>query len=73
MNPLIPDAFGWFWQIGSFLFGLVFFLAVVAIAVLLVRFLWVGTKAAKVYLASQQSIAPPAAPVTKATKTPPAV
>ena len=73
MIPAVPDPFAWFWQIGSFFFGLLLFAAVVIVTVLLVRFLWVGTKAAKLYLASQQSPAPVApAPVTKPAKTPPA-
>jgi hypothetical protein len=51
---------GWFghiaevlWGIGSFFVGLIFFVIWVAIIVLLVRFLIVGTRAAKAYLRSQ--------------------
>jgi hypothetical protein len=41
------------WGIGSFFVGLVFFLIWLAIILLLVRFLLIGTRAAKAYLRSQ--------------------
>ena len=51
---------GWFdgiahvlWGIGSFFVGLIFFVIWLAIIVLLVRFLLIGTRAAKAYLRSQ--------------------
>ncbi len=40
------------WAIGSFAVGLVFFLVWVGILILLVRFLVIGTRAAKFYLSS---------------------
>jgi len=72
---------GWFghiaevlWGIGSFFVGLIFFVVWVAIIVLLVRFLLIGTRAAKAYLRSQglhdgvlqQRAAAPVAPVAPA-------
>lgn len=39
-----------FWSIGSFFVGALFFLVWLAIIVLFVRFLLIGTRAAKVYL-----------------------
>jgi hypothetical protein len=73
--------FGWFWHIGSFIGGLILVAAVIVVAVLLVRYLIVATRAAQFYLDSHDTVrpaAPPAAtpPVTKPAprtpKTPPA-
>lgn len=68
---------GVLWGIGSFFVGLIFFLIWLAIILLLVRFLLIGTRAAKTYLRSQgqhdgvlpQRAAAPAAPVTPAATT----
>ena len=49
-GPGFGWGFGWFWQIGSFLFGLLLFAAVVLVLVLLVRYLLVATKAHQLYL-----------------------
>lgn len=60
--------FGWFWQIGSFLFGLAILAAIVLVAVLLVRYLLVATRAHQLYLDTHRPAAPastapaPAAP-----------
>lgn len=82
INPIVPTPFDWFWTIGSFVFGLIFFAAVVGLIVLLVRYLLVATKAAKLYVKAHEATAPavsqPPAPVatevkTRATKAPPTV
>jgi len=74
--------FGWFWHIGSFIGGLILVAAIVVVAVLLVRYLIVATRAAQFYLDShdtarpaapaQPAAAPPAAQpaATKPTRTP---
>ena len=77
VNPLIPTPFDWFWTIGSFVFGLIFFAAVVGLVVLLVRYLLVATKAAKIYVKAHGAVAPaatepPATVKARAAKTPPA-
>lgn len=75
---------GWFWHIGTFVGGLVFTAAVVVVAVLLVRYLIVATRAAQLYLDTNSTITPAATeppPATSAAKpatvrtpkTPPAV
>ena len=81
VNPYIPTPFHWFWSIGSFIFGVLLFVAVIGLIVLLVRYLLVATKAAKIYVKAHESSAPavsaPPAPVvpeskTRTPKTPPA-
>jgi hypothetical protein len=66
--------FGWFWHIGSFIGGLILTVAIVVVAVLLVRYLIVATRAAQFYLDSHDTArpatttAPAAAPATPVTK-----
>jgi hypothetical protein len=65
--------FGWFWHIGSFIGGLILVAAVVVVAVLLVRYLIVATRAAQFYLDSHDTVRPAAPPAAKpATTTTPA-
>jgi hypothetical protein len=63
--------FGWFWHIGSFIGGLILVAAIIVVAVLLVRYLIVATRAAQFYLDSHDTVRPaPAAakPATTATQ-----
>ena len=60
--------FGGLWQIGAFLGGLVLTAALIALAILLVRYLIVATRAAQLYVDART--APGAAPA--ATEPPPA-
>jgi hypothetical protein len=69
--------FGWFWHIGSFIGGLILVAAVIVVAVLLVRYLIVATRAAQFYLDSHDTVRPAAPPAaqptpaaTKPTRTP---
>ena len=59
MNPMMPDG-GHVFQILGFLvwgaFTLVAAVIALAVAVFFVRFLWFGTKAAKLYIASNQPV-----------------
>lgn len=58
-----PYGFGWFWQIGSFVGGLILVAGLIVVAVLLVRYLLVATRAAQLYLDSHATpTAPTAAP-----------
>jgi hypothetical protein len=60
------------WGIGSFFIGVIFFLIWLAVIVLFVRFLLIGTRAAKTYLRNNgehdgvlpQRVTAPAAPAT---------
>lgn len=61
--------FGWFWHIGSFIGGLILVAAVIVVAVLLVRYLIVATRAAQFYLDSHDTVRP-AAPATPAAAPP---
>jgi hypothetical protein len=73
--------FGWFWHIASFIGGLILTTAVIVVAVLLVRYLIVATRAAQFYLDTHDTarparpVAAPAAqeppPATPAPKTAP--
>jgi hypothetical protein len=54
--------FGWFWHIGSFVGGLILVAAIVVVAVLLVRYLIVATRAAQFYLDSHDTSGPAATP-----------
>ncbi|WP_309709812.1 hypothetical protein [Pseudolysinimonas sp.] len=56
---------GWFWHVGMFVGGLIFTAAVVVVAVLLVRYLIVATRAAQLYLDTNSTIPPAAPPSTK--------
>jgi hypothetical protein len=60
--------FGWFWHIGSFLGGLILVAGLVVVAVLLVRYLIVATRAAQFYLDSHATTPPPATEPPPATK-----
>lgn len=62
--------FNLFWQIGAFLGGLVVTAAIIALAILLVRFLIVATRAAQLYVDSHSAPATP--PAATAPVTPPA-
>ncbi|WP_395638481.1 hypothetical protein [Pseudolysinimonas sp.] len=62
--------FGLFWQIGAFLGGLVLTAAIVVLAILLVRYLIVATRAAQLYVDTHSPAATP--PATTSTETPPA-
>jgi hypothetical protein len=70
--------FGWFWHIGSFIGGLILTAAVVVVAVLLVRYLIVATRAAQLYLDSHAATPAaaaeptPAKPAPRTPKKPPA-
>ena len=67
--------FGLLWQIGAFLGGLVLTVAIVALAILLVRYLIVATRAAQLYVDSHSApgATPPATPpTTEPPTTPPA-
>lgn len=74
---------GWFWHIGTFVAGLIFTAAVIVVAVLLVRYLVVATRAAQLYLDTNATILPtateplgtPAAkpPTARTPKSPPTV
>jgi hypothetical protein len=59
--------FGWFWHIGSFIGGLILVAAIVVVAVLLVRYLIVATRAAQFYLDSHDTSRPAATPPATAT------
>lgn len=80
IDPLLPDRnpFGWgflaIWQAGMLLVGLVVFSALVLIAVLLVRYLLVATRAAQLYVEAHAPSAPAASeapPTTTAAAPPP--
>jgi hypothetical protein len=63
-NPLIPGAHEFLFAIGTVVWGVLMLaiaVAIVLIVVLLVRFLLVGTRAAKLYLAQHEP--QPAGPV----------
>jgi hypothetical protein len=62
--------FGWFWHIGSFIGGLILVAAVIVVAVLLVRYLIVATRAAQFYLDSHDTVRPVAPDATKPARTP---
>jgi hypothetical protein len=65
--------FGWFWHVASFIGGLILVAAVIVVAVLLVRYLIVATRAAQLYLDSHDTVrpaTPPAPAATKPTRTP---
>lgn len=62
--------FGWFWHIGSFIGGLILTAALIVVAVLLVRYLIVATRAAQFYLDSHDTARPAATPLA-ATEPPP--
>ncbi len=74
INPLLPTPFDWFWTIGSSVFGLSFFAAIVGLIVLVVRYLLVATKAAKLYVKAHEASAPavshPPASATRPPKAP---
>lgn len=63
--------FGWFWHITSFIGGLILVAAVIVVAVLLVRYLIVATRAAQFYLDSHDT-ARPASPAASTPAAPPA-
>lgn len=69
---MFGDRFGFgFWHVGAFLGGVILTAALVVVAVLLVRYLIVATRAAQLYLDTHApvSTAPPeATPPTVATK-----
>ena len=54
--------FGWFWHIGSFVGGLILTAALIVVAVLLVRYLIVATRAAQHYLDSHDTARPAPTP-----------
>ena len=60
--------FGLFWQIGAFIGGLLLTVALIALAILLVRYLLVATRAAQLYVDARSG--PGTAPA--ATEPPPA-
>jgi hypothetical protein len=62
--------FGFFWGVGAFLSGVLITAAVVAVAILLVRYLIVATRAAQLYLDTHQSTPPTAPPPTTTARTP---
>jgi hypothetical protein len=64
--------FGWFWHIGSFIGGLILTAALVVVAVLLVRYLIVATRAAQFYLDSHDTVRPATTTTPAATEPPPA-
>lgn len=61
--------FGWFWHIGSFLGGLILVAGLVVVAVLLVRYLIVATRAAQIYVDAHTPAATPAATAATAAST----
>lgn len=69
--------FGFFWGVGAFLGGVILTGAIVAVAILLVRYLVVATRAAQLYLDSHQATPPTEPPVAakpapRTPKSPPA-
>jgi hypothetical protein len=62
--------FGWFWHIGSFLGGLILVAGLVVVAVLLVRYLIVATRAAQIYVDAHTPAATPTATTTTTDTTP---
>lgn len=79
---MFPDRYGmgWFWHVGTFFGGLILTAAFVVVAVLLVRYLIVATRAAQLYLDTHTTPTKPAeppsdaktAPRPRTPKTPPA-
>ena len=62
--------FGWFWHIASFIGGLILTTAIIVVAVLLVRYLIVATRAAQLYLDSHDTTRPATTPATTARTSP---
>lgn len=72
VNPYVPGPWHFQFGLGSILAGIVLTAALVVVAVLLIRFLIVATRAAQLYLDQNGPSAPttPAAPVAPAAPAP---